>query len=169
MCAKRAAAGLASVMHAARRAERKSVSAYMGRLSCGTFSGWPRRPRKPLGMYAANAAIAMTTIYEIPLQHWVGSTDVNGMLGEIGGWHVGSIIAVEKACAVQYAVDHGWVQQRTHYGPALPPEGVPAYELTDSGLVRLEKSWGPKVRKRAEESRQWYRDRVAERALLGSK
>ena len=49
----------------------------------------------------------MTTVHEVPLQLWVGSTDVNGMLTEIGGWHVGSYAALGAAAAVSYALDRG--------------------------------------------------------------
>jgi hypothetical protein len=101
----------------------------------------------------------MTTIYEIPLQFWIGSTDVNGMLASIGGWHVGSIVALESADAVEYAIRNGWVQTRTHYGPAYP-KGVPAYELTDAGIDQIRKSYGPRSAAQAEAVRRWYRDRV---------
>lgn len=96
--------------------------------------------------------------HEIPLQHWVGSTDVNGMLIEVGGWHVGSIIALENAAAIRYAIGRGWVQERKHYFP--DGTTTPAYELTDAGLERLGKSYGPKARANAERGRQWYRDRA---------
>lgn len=103
----------------------------------------------------------MTLIYEIPLQHWIGSTDVNGLLTEVGGWHVGSYAALGAAEAVAYAVDCGWVQKRTHYFP--DGTTAPAYELTDDGLERLRKSWGPKTADRAAKTRQWYRDRAPSR------
>jgi hypothetical protein len=100
----------------------------------------------------------MTTVYKIPLQCWVGSTDVNDMLSEIGGWQVGCYNEREARQAVELAKSMGWVQLRTHYGPAYPPDGVPAYEVTDAGLQRIEDSWGPEARKSAEEIRQLYRD-----------
>lgn len=101
----------------------------------------------------------MTTIYEVSLQLWVGSTDVNGMLTEIGGWHVGSYAALEAADAVRYALGRGWVQQRVH----CFPDGArgDAYELTDSGLEQLRRSYGSIAADRAERARQWYRDRVS--------
>lgn len=101
----------------------------------------------------------MTTGHKIPLQLWVRHTDVNGMLMEIGGWHVGSHAAVEAREGVQYAIEAGWVQTRLHYFP----DGTtsPAYELTDLGLRQLEDSYGPKARASAEYSRDWYRKRVA--------
>lgn len=100
----------------------------------------------------------MTTIYEVPLQLWVGSTDVNGMLTEIGGWHVGSYAALEAAAAVSYALDRGWVQYRAH----LFSDGstAVAYELTDAGLDQLRRSYGPVAADNAAKVRQWYRDRI---------
>jgi len=102
----------------------------------------------------------MTMGYKIPLQLWIRHTDVNGMLMEVGGWHVGSQAAVEAKDGVQYAVDAGWVQTRVHHFP----DGTtsPAYELTNTGLKQLEDSYGPKARATAEQSRDWYRKRAAE-------
>lgn len=100
----------------------------------------------------------MTTIYQIPLQLWIGSTDVNGMLMEVSGWHVGSLAATEAAEAVDYASRSGWIQPRTHYFP--DGDTSEAYELTDAGLIQLDKSYGPKARANAERIRQWYRNRV---------
>jgi hypothetical protein len=74
-------------------------------------------------------------------QFWVGATDVNFMLLNIGGWHVGSYAAREAAIAVSYAIERGWVQERTHYFPYDGSTGQ-AYELTDAGLAYVEWAWG---------------------------
>lgn len=95
-------------------------------------------------------------------QLWIGSTDVYGMLTEVGGWHVGSIIAVSQRGALDYVIGSGWVQERTHYFPPQsewPP--VPAYELTDEGLKVLGSIRGAATAKHAAYVRQLYRDNVA--------
>lgn len=100
----------------------------------------------------------MTLGYKIPLQCWIGSTDVNGMLMSVGGWHKDSQAATEAYDALTYAVHQGWVVERTHYFP--DGDTAPAYELTDAGLQRIEDSYGPKARAAAEKGRRWYRDRI---------
>jgi hypothetical protein len=101
----------------------------------------------------------MITMHKIPLQCWIGSTDVNGMLTEIGGWHIGCYNERRSGAAVAYAIDREWVGKRTHYFP--DGKTSPAYELTDAGLQRIEDSYGPKAREKADERRQWYRNRAA--------
>jgi hypothetical protein len=92
-------------------------------------------------------------------QFWVGATDVNFMLLNIGGWHVGSYAAREAAIAVSYAIERGWVQERTHYFPYDGSTGQ-AYELTDAGLAYVEWAWGLATAARTKRARQWYRDRA---------
>lgn len=96
----------------------------------------------------------------MPLQFWIGSTDINAMLMNVGGWHVGSCAAREADEAVQYAIDRKWVQERTHHFP--DGDVAQAYELTDAGLDRLEQSCGPTSRDGASKARQWYRDRAGD-------
>lgn len=96
------------------------------------------------------------------MQLWIGSTDVNGLLTQIGGWHVGCCNDVETRPAVEYAIARGWVSTRTHYAPAFP-EGVRAYELTDEGLAYIRRVLGEREFKRAGIARKWYRDRLKER------
>jgi hypothetical protein len=91
-------------------------------------------------------------------QFWIGSTDVNFMLLSVGGWHVGSYVTREAALAIEYAIERGWVQERTHYFPG--GDTSRAYELTDAGLAYVERTWGPTQAVRTERARQWYRDRV---------
>ena len=95
----------------------------------------------------------------LPLQHWIGSTDVNGMLIDIGGWHVDCYNDRHARSAVEYAKTQGWVTTRTHYAPAFP-EGVPAYELTDAGLERIGATYGGSAMISAGKVRRWYRDQV---------
>lgn len=92
-------------------------------------------------------------------QFWIGSTDVNYMLTEIGGWHVGCYNDVEAREAVEYAKDQGWVGTRMHYAPAIP-EGALAYELTDEGLAYIRRVCGEKSFRAAGNARKWYRDRL---------
>jgi hypothetical protein len=91
-------------------------------------------------------------------QFWIGSTDVNFMLTQIGGWAVGCYNDREARQAVQYAIEHGWVGKRTHYCP--DGDTWPAYELTESGLTRVREVYGEKGFEAANRMRQWYRDRV---------
>lgn len=92
-------------------------------------------------------------------QFWIGATDVNFMLTEIGGWHVDCYNDREARKAVEYAKEQGWVGRRTHYAEAFP-EGSPAYELTDAGLDRVRKVYGETGYAAAHKQRQWYRDRA---------
>lgn len=91
-------------------------------------------------------------------QHWIGSTDLNFMLTEIGGWAVDCYNDREARQAVEYAIDQKWVGRRTHYTPG--GETWPAYELTDSGLERVKQLFGDKHYEEQLKKRQWYRDRV---------
>lgn len=91
-------------------------------------------------------------------QFWIGSTDVNGMLTEIGGWAVGCYNDQYARAAVDYAIERGWVGERTHYTPN--GETWPAYELTDAGLDEVGKRSGDASRQEQIKKRQWYRDRV---------
>jgi hypothetical protein len=91
-------------------------------------------------------------------QYWVGSTDVNFMLTQIGGWAVGCYNDQEAHQAVACAIDRGWVGNRTHYCP----DGVvwPAYELTDAGLEKVKALYGQSAYDAQCKKRQWYRYRV---------
>jgi len=85
---------------------------------------------------------------------WYGKVSLHQLLIDIGGWHVGCENAIEAAMAVEYVLNSGWVNYRTHYARAYP-KGVEAYEITDSGLAMLEK-WGSDV-PAIVKKREWYR------------
>lgn len=93
-------------------------------------------------------------------QRWVGSTDVNHLLTQIGGWGVGCYNQGQSEKAVNFAVEQRWVGLRVHHAPAYPAHGVLCFEVTDVGLSYLERVGGPLVRIKALEMRKWYRDRV---------
>src|SRR4051794_39638555 len=90
------------------------------------------------------------------IQLWVGGIDANGMLEEIGGWHVGCYNDRQARQAVEFVVARGYVTTRKHYAPIFP-EGVDAYEITDAGLEALRKSYGAKAAADAKKTRTWYR------------
>lgn len=92
-------------------------------------------------------------------QRWVGSTDVNHLLTQIGGWGVGCYNQGQAEKAVNFAVEMGWVGIRVHHAPAYPPHGVLCFEVTDRGLSYL-RGLGEDVYAKALKMRQWYRDRV---------
>lgn len=98
-------------------------------------------------------------------QHWVGSTDINFMLTEIGGWAVGCYNDRYARQAVQYALDQKWVGYRTHYTP--DGDTWPAYELTDEGLDRVRAIFGQAPYNEQVRKRQWYRDRVPQSVTAG--
>lgn len=91
-------------------------------------------------------------------QHWVGSTDTNFMLTQIGGWAVGCYNDREARAAVVYAIERGWVGERVHYTPS--GETWHAYELTDAGIAEVGRLYGDATREDQIKRRQWYRDRV---------
>jgi hypothetical protein len=91
-------------------------------------------------------------------QFWIGSTDVNFMLTQIGGWHIGCYNDQEARQAVEYAKERRWIGERIHYADAFP-EGSLAYELTDAGLERVRAVYGDKGHAAAQKQRQWYRNR----------
>lgn len=93
-------------------------------------------------------------------QRWVGSTDVNHLLTQIGGWGVGCYNQGQAEAAVNFAVERGWVTIRVHHAAAYPSHGVLCFELTDAAMSYLERIGGPRVRIKALQMRQWYRDRV---------
>lgn len=95
-------------------------------------------------------------------QFWIGSTDVNYLLTEIGGWHVGCHNDCAARKAVEYAIGQGWVGTRIHFAPAIP-EGALAYELTDEGLAYIRRTLGEKSFQAAGKARKWYRDREKQR------
>lgn len=101
----------------------------------------------------------------LTLQLWIRSTDVHHMLLNIGGWGVGSIVANEKAEAIKYALERGWVKYRMHYTKS-GDDSWQAYELTDVGLDRVRSVYGEQVYQGTEKMRQWYRDRLPGMELM---
>ncbi len=95
-------------------------------------------------------------------QVWAGNTDLNGMLRCIGGWQVGCEHHIKALEAVSHADKQGWLGRRTHYAPAMP-EGVEAFQLTDSGLETL-KAWGGNA-EAAREMRDWFQSRSASKVI----
>lgn len=93
-------------------------------------------------------------------QRWVGSTDVNHLLTQIGGWGVGCYNQGQAEKAVNFAVEMHWVGIRVHHAAAYPPHGVLCFEVTDTGLNYLRRVGGESVHAKALKMRQWYRDRV---------
>lgn len=91
-------------------------------------------------------------------QVWHGSVDLGALLSEIGGWHVGCQNHEETAEAVALCEAKGWIGRRVHYAPVFP-DGVAAFEITETGLKQLE-AWGRDAKKVAE-VRKWYRDNSA--------
>lgn len=87
------------------------------------------------------------------------------LLSSIGGWFVESQNHREHYRAVGYLIDQGWVTLRMHYAPVFP-DGAVAFEITDEGLARLERSSrgtdGSEAVVAARRVRQWYRDRTAQ-------
>lgn len=93
-------------------------------------------------------------------QRWVGATDVNHLLTQIGGWGVGCYNQGQAERAVNFAVEQKWVGLRVHHAEAYPPHGVLCFELTDLGLRYLWLVGGPLVYQAAVRMRKWYQDRV---------
>lgn len=89
-------------------------------------------------------------------QVWIGGQDLAMMLRSVGGWHVGCIEERDHIIAVQHAIENGWLAKRIHFAPAFP-EGVEAWELTDSGLEYLGDISGPQMKGGADKMRNWYR------------
>lgn len=87
----------------------------------------------------------------------IAGTSMRWMLSEIGGWHVESIETVSNTDAIFYAGDKGLIEIRMHYAEKYP-EGVKAYELTDKGILVLERLAGEDVAAEAHRKRQFYRD-----------
>ena len=85
---------------------------------------------------------------------WYGKFSLHHILLDIGGWHVGCENAVEAAGAVELVIHNGWVTHRKHYARAYP-EGVDAYEVTDTGLDKIVE-WGGDP-KEPIKMREWYR------------
>lgn len=90
-------------------------------------------------------------------QFWIGKTDFNYLLTEVGGWHVGCQNDREDREAVRYGIQHGLIGTRRHYAEAWP-DGVDAYELTDAGLDYVAQRCGLKAFDTAKRVREWYRD-----------
>lgn len=92
-------------------------------------------------------------------QFWIGTTDFNYLLTEVGGWHIGCQNDRDARDAVQYGIDCGLIGTRRHYAPAWP-QGVDAYELTDAGLIYVAQKCGLKAYENSNRVREWYRARV---------
>jgi hypothetical protein len=79
------------------------------------------------------------------------------MLPSFGTWQCGCENERRFAVYVFTAYAHGCLEKRMHYAQAMP-EGVEAWELTDSAIELIRAHLGGKVADRTIKARQWYRE-----------
>lgn len=78
------------------------------------------------------------------------------LLIDVGRWHLFSVETLEHREALEVMADANLVQIRMHYAKKFP-EGIQAYELTETGVEKLEELAGAGFADEAVENREHYR------------